>query len=807
MSNLKISSNLFLGTPELTRLQEFLGKDGNIRGLLNNSVSFGLIKNDYDISFNNAKVSADADINIGGVTFKTIKINPISGFDKYGNFLVSEQINQLPIPGDIVNSTNNRWYWLRISHKFSHEEKGLWNLSNTGILTGSGGELTKIARGNPNFPTRIRFTKDTLKYGPLINTQDFDILEITDDNNCILNGVSFQNEQNLKLNIVGTFTYGAPIDPVNKMIFNYDSVLVELIEEPISTPNQRPTSGFESDRTFYIARVRVDGNNIIIQDKRTDYWETKSSFMLQDIDGLNNPLIGIEAIKFDHPFTTRNFNIVEVAWTFRTTSWNINTEDNVVTLSSGQGGLFKSVNDFSDGDFDGWRLYTQNGKYFRIVNSVKQGNAIDLQLDTLDIDAFSPDGGNTFYNNYYVIVAPNAEAIELTFTPRPSDNVSTQTFKYEFEINKLIGSCKVLAYGDPISFYQLSYRYRNNLSYSPSIVVTEGKYYDESSFDENGNLLPPPQTNIFSYSGSSDDYLVQVIISPQAYKNFNFRVDKGDLIGTQIITSLSGVSNINLLVGQNFYHQYFTGNLTLNSDITIEFDTSPNAVNGNRFILQFNCNDINLNGFVININSGVSVLKTLRQGDVYQMKNIDGGIVIEAYYNGTNWILSQNYDLGVPGEMKSVVGVNGQSALTYFDSNGWGNVKGLFGYRIADGSPGSNTIDMRGMFQVGYSPIDPDYSTIGNTGGEKFHTLLQNEQGSFDVRGVSDRTDGAARNNAIPELQFKASTDSVWVDMSPNSVSGGNVPIPEKTINIGDAPNGHENRPPFVTVLFAQKMF
>ncbi len=88
MSNLKISPDLFLGTPELKRFQQFMSTDGYVKGLLNDSVTFGLIKNDGDITFANSKISSDSDINIGGTTFKTIKINPISGFDKNGNFLV-----------------------------------------------------------------------------------------------------------------------------------------------------------------------------------------------------------------------------------------------------------------------------------------------------------------------------------------------------------------------------------------------------------------------------------------------------------------------------------------------------------------------------------------------------------------------------------------------------------------------------------------------------------------------------------------------------------------------------------------------
>lgn len=787
MSNIKISSNLFLGRPELLKLQQFNQEDGYIRGLLNNSESFGLIKLQRDTTFRNAKVSSDSDINIGGVTFKTIKINDISGFDKNGHFLTSDLLSQIPIPGSTIGSaSSNQWFWIRISHRYSHEEKGLWNLSADGVLTSTAGEITKILRGQPNFPSRIRFTKDTQKYGPLINTGDYDVLEITDDSNCILNGVAFEQEDNLKLNVVGTFTYGASIDPANKLIFNYDSVFVELIAE--TSNNTAPTVGFEAGRTFYLARVKVSGNALLIQDKRQDFWETKGSFALNDVEKSNNPLIGIESIKFDHPFTTRNHNLVEIAWAFRSSAWSINTETNTLTLSAGQGGLFKTINDFQDGDFDGWRVYTDNGLYSRISSSVRQGNAIDLQLDTLNIDSYSPDGGSSFYDST-VVVTPNAEAIEIILEPDAEANISTQTFKYEFEINEVTGKCPVLAYNDPNSFYRLSYRYRNNNIYSPEIVVIKGKYYDESSFDEKGNLLPPDQVHTYEYNGDSSEYLIRVVISPNAYKNFNVKVDKGDRIGVQNYTNVSGTSTINLIVGQTYNTLIFSGQLALTSDLTLVLDTNINRItNGNQFNIQFNATNIALNGYKINISEGSQILQSLTQGDIYMMKNITNGLAITAIYDGSAWQLRQNYDLGIPGELKEVLGLNGQSPISYFDGNGWGQVKGLFGYHLANGQ--ANTVDLRGRFLAGYNPGDADYA-YGQTGGSKMVALTAANNGPH--------------THTVPYKSY-----NIWADRGTGSSNNENW-YGEKTLTATTSSSGtgtpHENRPPYYTVVFAQKMF
>src|SRR5690606_31889532 len=225
-----------------------------------------------------------------------------------------------------------------------------------------------------------------------------------------------------------------------------------------------------------------------------------------------------------------------------------------------------------------------------------------------------------------------------------------------------------------------------------------------------------------TYSGNVNQYLIEVAISPFAYKNFNFKVDKGDLIGVQIISSLSGISTLPLTVGESYHYQYFTGNITLSSDVTILLDTNPATfTNGNEFKIHFDAVNVNLNGYRININAGASLIKSLGPGDFYQMKNIDGGIIISLKSNGSTWYVSQNYDLGIPGELKQVVGLNGVSATSYFDANGWGNVQGLYGYHIANGS--ANTLDLRGRFIVGHHPGDSDYTPIGKTGGVSNITL------------------------------------------------------------------------------------
>ena len=772
MSNIKISSNLFLGTPELKRLQKFVDESGFRKNILDNSVSFGLIKNDYDPTFANGKIIPDADLVISGNTFKTIRHNELFGIDKFGNFLYKEATGQLPVPD------TGLWYWIRISHEYSNIEQGTWSLSSDGILSGTGGELLTILRGQPNFPSKIRFVNSSL------NTLDYDILSVTDDNNAVLNGVSFQAESDLKIQVVGTFTYGASIDPSNKLIFNYDSCLVELIEEDINAENVRPSSGFEDNRTFYIARIKVENDQVIVQDKRIDHWETKASYQNQDVDVLPNAAIGIENIKYNHSFTAGDKNIVELAWSFRSQNWSINSTTNTLTMSSGNGGKFKTVEDFTNGDFNGWRLYAPDGTYSKIISSVKQGNAINLQVDLLDIDHYSNDGGLTFLINEFVVVTPNAEEIEITFTPEPTDDISTQVQKFDFQINKKIGRCDVLVYKDPSCNYIVSYRYKTFNKYSPTRTIpsdTVNGFYNETSFDDDGNLLGIGQTTKVTYTSSTTAGFITLLLSPNAYSRFVYKVDKGDLIGVNHISDVTNITNLNLIVGESLNYLLFTGALDLTANLTIQI-ASLNQVSGNEFKIHFNCSSIALNGFNIIIsaesNGGAGApLRTLGEGDFYQMLNIDNGIIINCICEGSKWYATQNYDLGRPNEIITIDGVLG----SLFDLDGLGKVKGLFGYGVCDGVAGRP--DLRDRFLLGQGTNDS-----GDTGGSDSVTLVEGNLPEITLNIPLGSSDAGADKPA-----GGSGIEGSGLDLVFGGVSGSAVPI--------DITN------PYYAVIYAKKLF
>jgi microcystin-dependent protein len=140
------------------------------------------------------------------------------------------------------------------------------------------------------------------------------------------------------------------------------------------------------------------------------------------------------------------------------------------------------------------------------------------------------------------------------------------------------------------------------------------------------------------------------------------------------------------------------------------------------------------------------------------------------------------------------------------------------GWALCNGATvsGVATPNLSGRFIVGYDAASANipanstdttenYGKVGNTGGKGSVTLKKAEQGSFDVKAVSDRSEGSSRNNTAFAFQFKASSDANFTALG-NNPSGGNVPLGPITVNIGDASTAHENRPPYYVLAYIMKV-
>lgn len=656
MADFKFNPDLFLEVQELERFKDFLDIDGFRKNILENSVNFGLIKSYKDKSFLNSKVERDSDISGN----KTIKISSVEAINNSGQFIYSSGINNVVIP------LTNQWFWVKIKHQYSTLEKGSVSLAINGDLVGVGTEFTKILRGMPNFPSRIKFSNS------LFNTLEYDILEVIDDTHAIVahpassgTGVAtFNIEENLQYSIVGTFTPGVAIPTESKYPFRYDSVDLELVQESIT--NTRPT--YIVGQEFYVARLMTDGTNVLIQDKRIEYWETKGSSLIIEEEVATNPLIGIEAIKWQNSLSPANKNEVYVAWGMRSQNWSIDASRNIVTLyGSSLGGRFKAVDNFTNGDFDKWRIYTANGNYSRITSSTKQGQAINLTLDVLDVDNYSDDGGLTFNSGVdWVLIVPDCEEVSLRFKANNTDSVDNVDKTYTFPVNILFARCDLEVYKDPSCLYNVKYRYKTFKNYTEWSLIPDDSvgYFTETSFDSAGNLKSVDSQVLYPYIGNDLGGFIRLSLSPNSYSRFKGKVFLGDVLGIKTITTnFDGSSVYDLEVGFNEKYQYFTGNISLTNNLYISL-SDANATAGNTFKLHFKGN-LTLGNYKIyvvkNYATGTPVIiKTIEAKDVVEMNNRLDGIVIDFTFNdlGTWDTFYQNYDY-----LGSVVKLTGDQTI------------------------------------------------------------------------------------------------------------------------------------------------
>lgn len=664
MSYLKFSVDEFLEKQELQRFKKFLDDDGFRYFLLAQSVRFGLIKKQFSLSNEEYVIeNPGGDIlipqtisvnnqftnglcqEIGGLI---LQYNDIAAIDKYGN-LIYAPLGTLTIPND------NLWYWIKIKHQFTNNEVGTFSIDTQGNVVGVGSKLTEVLRGQPNFPSKIKFPNS------INNTLEYDVLEVIDDENIIIQGTAFQAESNLQLVVVGTFTPNAVPPAIDKDIFNYDSCIISVNQEvQLDTP-----TSFIQDEEFFLCRVKNTGAQLIVQDKRLDIWKTKSDHTISFIDKTRIDFLGIEKIKYSHDFTPKDKNQVYITWSVRTTNYAIDSNLNKFTIVDGRGGKGKTINDFASGYFDGWRLYTKDGSYSKILSSVKSGSQMNLILDVLDVQRFSNDGGVTI-NQDEVIITPDAEEIELIFTALNDDasqsvivdnEGSLADKRFVFPINESLPYCELVVFDTPLCQYQVRYRLKTNDVYTPiynTLSDTQFGYYTELAFDQFAEYLDVVNNNNYSenvtggYIKTYTDGIITLLLHPNAYSNFVTEVLTGDLLGVQRRAIVDAITEYYVEVGVNRQYQLFQDAVpyTLNGHKFIIL--KPGKRNGNFFkihitqkILKDVTNLFNLRivqNFVDVTN--FSTLKVFTNGDFAFLQNeAVSGMTFRCTWDGSTWVI------------------------------------------------------------------------------------------------------------------------------------------------------------------------
>lgn len=395
MSRLKFSSNLFLEVNELQRFNKFLEEDGWKRAMKAISKNFGIVENASNSYF---KVTSRSGSN------SVIVINAGIAFDSNMDAIVMTDDLEL----SVGNTGSNRWVIL--SRAVTNEEQGTVSINSDGSLSGIGTEFTKVLRGQPNFPVKVKFNST-------VNNGEYEVVSVTSDTSALLLG-SFVNQSNIKYSVVGTFTPGFQPTEDNKMIYEYDSYNIEVVDS-----EDRPTV---SEDEFILAMISFDAvGSMNVSDERIRYMFNNPYTQSDESDNSTDPLVsllstgvvgGIHAIGS----AAAEFELImEHGYTITAHELLTSSTSNTFNIISGQSN-FLGTGNIPDGMFRGWLLVNRANMKYALIDDNSNKSLYISNLDTSII----LDSGNDF------IIVPNCNEIEYEVTV--SNNVDRPNIPFYF---------------------------------------------------------------------------------------------------------------------------------------------------------------------------------------------------------------------------------------------------------------------------------------------------------------------------------------------------------------------------------------
>lgn len=321
MSRLKLSPNLFIEVNELNKLIGFLDNDGYKLIIKQLVKEYGIAQNSNNTMF---KVSHK----LG--TDNVVTINSGIAIDSNINIINLEQDMDITVP----YTTNKQW--LAISYATTNNEVGSVNISSQGNLSGDGTKFLSVLRGQPNFPTKVKFLSNK-------NKEEYEVVDVTSDTEATLAGV-FVEEKDLKYQVVGTFTPGFQPNDDDKMIYEYDSCMIHLIDSA-----GKPEV---DENTFIIACVEFE-NGINVIDERTNLFNNKLDIEGSETIINNNPFVSLSRIKL---FNERVLDL-QFEWGYKVNKYELtNTStNNIIGIIDGGSNYIPNTN-IPDNVFNGWKL-------------------------------------------------------------------------------------------------------------------------------------------------------------------------------------------------------------------------------------------------------------------------------------------------------------------------------------------------------------------------------------------------------------------------------------------------------------------
>ena len=321
MGKLKLSPNLFLEVNELQKMLSFVKEDGYKTVFKHMIQNFGISRNGGDMF----KVSHKAD------TDGVIVINTGIAIDSDLNVITLKENKEIELPF----ATGKRW--IIISYATTNNEEGTVSISTQGNLIGTNTKFLSVLRGQPNFPTKVSFTSS-------YNIDEYEVVEIISDTEATIVG-SFVEENNLKYQVIGTFTPGFQPNDEDKKIYEYDYCNIEIIES-----EDKPEVG---ENKFVIASVQFVDGKINVKDERNDFFNYEAEDVIGDTIINNNPFVSLLKTKL----VDNHWLDFTVEWGYSVHSVDITStsKTNIIEIIDGGSNYIPNTN-IPDNVFNRWKL-------------------------------------------------------------------------------------------------------------------------------------------------------------------------------------------------------------------------------------------------------------------------------------------------------------------------------------------------------------------------------------------------------------------------------------------------------------------
>jgi microcystin-dependent protein len=247
------------------------------------------------------------------------------------------------------------------------------------------------------------------------------------------------------------------------------------------------------------------------------------------------------------------------------------------------------------------------------------------------------------------------------------------------------------------------------------------------------------------------------------------------------------------------------------------------------------------NNFIVDIGSGTPKLRLTTTGNLSVAGSVTagtGGFVGNLTGNVTGNItgsITGNVTGNVTGNLTGSVTVPSGGILNASNASSislpvgfglvptggiimWSGSAGAIptGWALCNGSGG--TPDLRGRFVVGFDLSDPDYNTVGETGGAKSVTLTEAQMPAHThaVSGTTNNTGahihtfrtistGVEGSPALSGVPLETAIGERVVTQSTTDSAGAHTHTVSGTAALAGGGTAHENRPPYYTICFIIK--